>query len=87
MPPVAVTSFLAYGITQNGEFMKIFHFEKNFIISAYRYNCMLDVHKFNNKSCDTVPFRVAASSYLYLRDLRLISGGLKLSRLAQTRGI
>jgi hypothetical protein len=43
-PGITVTSFLAYGITQNGEFMKIFHLEKNVIISAYRYSCMLDVN-------------------------------------------
>ncbi len=35
----------------------------------------------------TLSLSEVAAYYLYLRDLRLISGGLKLSRLAQSLGI
>ncbi len=50
------------------------------------YSCMLDVNLMI-KVVTLSLSEVVASSYLYLMGLRLISGGLKLSRLAQSRGI
>jgi hypothetical protein len=46
--------------------MKIFHFEKNFIISAYRYNCMLDVNSMIKVVTLSLSEVAAASSYYTL---------------------